>query len=89
MEALNRMLADFNWFTAALVFITYVIMDILYALYVISVGKRQAFYSSVFSSCLYSLGAFGIVTFSQNLLYIIPLATGAFLGTYVVIKYNH
>lgn len=79
---------DFDPYTALLVFIAYVIIDILYALYVVYVGNRQAFAAALCSALLYSLSAYGIVTFSRNILYIIPLATGAFLGTYITIRFK-
>jgi hypothetical protein len=79
-------MADFSWTIAAAVFVAYFLIDILYALYVISVGKRAAFQAAVISSMLYSLAAYGVVTYSKNFLYVIPLALGAFLGTYVVVK---
>jgi len=77
--------SDFDIKTAFFIFFTYVLIDVLYALYIIFVEKRQAFYSAVVSSLIYSLGALGILSFSKNLLYIIPLAAGAFLGTYVTV----
>jgi hypothetical protein len=77
---------DFSWAVAAAVFIAYFLIDILYALYVIYVGKRAAFKAAVTSSVLYSLAAYGVITYSKNFIYIIPLAIGAFLGTYVVVK---
>lgn len=76
---------NFNIVTAILVFFTYVVIDILYALYIIFVEKRQAFYSAMVSSLIYSLGAIGILSFSKNYYYIIPLALGAFLGTYFTV----
>lgn len=79
---------NFNLQTACLVFIAYVVIDILYALYVVYVGKRNAFGAAVASALLYSLGAYGVVTFSKNILYVIPLAAGAFLGTYFTIKFQ-
>lgn len=82
------MISDFNYVTAILIFFNYVLMDVLYALYVISVGKRQAFLSAIYSSFLYSLGAFGVVVFSKNLLYLFPLASGAFIGTYVIVRFK-
>lgn len=82
------MFAEFNWCTAATIFVTYVIIDILYAMYVICVGKRQPINAAVVSSFLYSLGAYGVISYSKNPLYVIPLALGAFLGTYLVVKYN-
>jgi hypothetical protein len=33
-----------------------------------------------------SLSAFGVVSFSQNMIYVIPLFLGAFAGTFVTMK---
>lgn len=77
---------EFSWTTAALIFFTYVLIDILYAWYVIAVGKRQAGVAAVSSSLLYSLAAYGVLTYSKNITYIAFLAAGAFLGTYIVVK---
>lgn len=79
---------DFHWPTAGMIFVTYVVIDILYAMYVICVGKRQPINAAVVSSFLYSLGAYGVISYSKNPLYVVPLAVGAFLGTYLVVKYN-
>jgi hypothetical protein len=40
------------------------------------------------SAVIYSLLAFGVITYSQNPLYIIPLGIGAFVGTYLTVKYR-
>ena len=79
---------DFSWATATLIFFTYVFIDILYALYIIYVEKRYAFRAAFLSAVLYGLLAFGIVSFSKNIWYLVPLASGAFIGTYITIKYN-
>jgi hypothetical protein len=42
--------------------------------------------AAVASSLLYSLAAYGVITYSRNVTYIAFLAAGAFLGTYVVVK---
>lgn len=78
---------DFHWGVALVVFLTYVLIDILYAFYVIYVGKRDALKAALSSSALYSLAAYGVITYSRNIVYVIPLALGAFLGTYLVVKY--
>lgn len=78
---------DFNWWTALTVFVVYVFFDILYALYVICVSRRQALAASGISAVLYSLGAYGVMNYLHNPLYLIPLAIGAFIGTYVAVKY--
>jgi len=79
---------DFSPVTAAVIFATYVAVDILYAAYIICVERRRALAAAAISSVLYSLLAFGVITYSKNPLYLIPLAAGAFLGTYVTVLYN-
>lgn len=78
---------NFNWMTAGLVFVIYVVLNILYALYVICVSKKQALAASFISSALSSLGAYGIISYLHNPLYILPLAIGAFIGAYIAVKY--
>lgn len=79
--------AEFSWATAALVFCIYILFDVLYALYVICVSRRHAVAASAISSALYSLGAYGVVSYLHNLWYLIPLACGAFIGTYIAVRY--
>lgn len=78
---------DFNWVRAATVFVVYVLFDILYALYVICVSRQRAIAASGISAMMYSLGAYGVMTYLHNPIYLIPLACGAFIGTYVAVKY--
>jgi hypothetical protein len=78
---------DFSWYNAVTIFFVYVFFDILYALYVICVSRRQAMASSAISAVLYSLGAYGVRSYLQNPLYVIPLGVGAFVGTYIAVKY--
>lgn len=80
-------MSEFSWATAALVFVVYVVFDILYALYVIFVGQKRALAASVTGAMLYSLGAVGVMSYTHNKLYIIPLSMGAFVGTYIAVKY--
>lgn len=77
----------FSWLTALTVFVAYVVFDILYALYVLCVSRQQAIAASAISSLLYSLGAYGVMTYLHNVWYLLPLALGAFLGTYIAVKY--
>ncbi|NDD99235.1 hypothetical protein EB008_02940 [bacterium] len=79
---------EFNITTAVIIFVTYILIDILYAAYIIFVANGRAFLSALVSSGIYGLIAFGVVTFSRNFLYLIPLVAGAFIGTYVVVKFQ-
>jgi hypothetical protein len=78
-------MSDFSSATAAIIFATYVVVDVLYAWYVICVERRRALAAASISSVLYSLLAFGVITYSQNPLYLVPLAAGAFTGTYFTV----
>lgn len=80
-------MSDFSWTTAATVFVVYVLFDILYALYVLCVSRQRAFAASGISAVLYSLGAYGVMNYLHNPWYLLPLACGAFIGTYVAVKY--
>jgi len=79
------MAADFSWLTAGTIFATYVVIDILYATYIIQVEHRRALAAATISAALYSLLAYGVITYSRNPLYLVPLAAGAWLGTYVTV----
>jgi uncharacterized protein YebE (UPF0316 family) len=78
---------DFSWLRAITVFFVYVLFDILYALYVICVSKQRPLAASGISAVMYSVGAYGVMSYLHNPIYLIPLACGAFIGTYVAVKY--
>lgn len=79
---------DFSYSTAALIFCVYVVVDMLYAYYIMCVEERSALKAAAVSSVLYSLLAFGVVSYSKNILYLIPLASGAFVGTYITVRWK-
>ena len=76
---------DFSWTTAGLILIVYILVDMLYAYYIIQVEQRNPMRAAIVSSVLYSLLAYGVVSYSRNILYLFPLATGAFIGTYLTV----
>lgn len=79
---------DFSYFTAATIFFTYLIIDCLYAAYVISVNRGLATLASICTSIIYSLLAYGVLSYSKNIWYLIPLASGAFIGTFIMVKFR-
>ncbi len=78
----------FSWVTAVLIFMTYVLIDMLYAYYIMCVEERRPFRAAATTSVIYSLLAYGVVSYSQNILYLIPLASGAFFGTFIMVAYK-
>jgi uncharacterized membrane protein YfcA len=57
-----------------------------YAYYILCIESRQNLMSSFMAGMITSLSAFGVVSFSQNMLYVVPLFLGAFTGTYLTMK---
>ena len=57
-----------------------------YAYYILCIESRQNLMSSFMAGMITSLSAFGVVSFSQNMTYVIPLFLGAFAGTFVTMK---
>lgn len=79
---------DFSMHTAILVFATYLTVDVLYTRFYIEVDRRHAFRAAALSSALYALLAYGVITYSHNPLYILPLVLGAFLGTFLTVWWS-
>lgn len=77
---------DFTWQLAVAVFVAYAIVDALYAYYTIVTVKLKPFKSASTSFLMHFLLAFGVVNYTENFLYIFPLASGSFLGTYFMVK---
>lgn len=83
---MNAYLADFDWLLAIGVFWLYVVMDALYAYYTLSVTKLQPLKASLAGAAMYTLGAMGVLSYTHNPLYLVPLSLGSFAGTYVIMK---
>jgi len=77
---------NFDVYAALLIFLTYFVLDMFYAYYILCIESRQNLMSSLMAGLITSLSAFGVVSFSQNMLYIVPLFLGAFAGTYCTMK---
>ena len=78
--------AEFHPLTALTVFCTYVAIDMLYAWYILCVSARRPWASACLGAGIYTLAAFGVLSYSKNPIYILPLACGSFLGTYLTVR---
>jgi uncharacterized membrane protein len=79
---------EFNWLQAIVLFFASAILDAVFALYTVAVVKSKALTASSMSLLTYLLMAVGILSFVKNRWYVMPLALGAFTGTYLVVKYE-
>lgn len=81
----QKAIENFSFLHAFGVFLAYFLIDVLYALYTLAATRLQPLRAANMSGVIYFLGAFGVISYAGNFLYLIPLTIGAWLGTYVVI----
>lgn len=88
MEILINHWQSFDFEIAILILVTYVFLDGMYAYYTVSVTKKKPFASASVGALMHFLIAFGILNYVENYLYILPIALGSFIGTYLVVRYD-
>jgi len=81
------MSSEFHWSTAISVFFAYVLLDALYAVYTDAIGSHKAGRAAWLAMGIYGISAFGVKTYISNVWYCIPLAAGAWTGTYFTIAF--
>jgi hypothetical protein len=79
---------SFDMQIALTVFTAYVVVDGMYAYYTIMVTTKKPLASATVGASMHFLIAFGVLNYVQNYLYLIPLALGSWVGTYVVVSYE-
>ena len=79
---------EFNWLGAVGLFFASGALEAIFALYTLAVTKNKALEASAWSLVSYFLLALGILNFIHNKWYVIPLALGAFCGTFVVVTWE-
>ncbi len=85
MEILQHWEA-FNVVTATIVFAAYIVVDGMYAYYTLAVAEKRPFRAATTGSLMHFLLAIGVLSYVENYLYVLPLALGSWIGTYVVVK---
>lgn len=80
--------AEFSWSIALLVFISYVILDVLYARYTLSVNRLEPVRAATTGSVMYFLLAIGVLNYTHNPLYILALFIGSWIGTYGAVEFE-
>jgi hypothetical protein len=77
---------EFNWLGAVGLFFASFALEAIFALYTLAVTKHKALEAGTWSLVSYFLLALGILNFIHNRWYVIPLALGAFGGSYAVVR---
>jgi len=76
----------FHIVTALGIFIIYIILDGMYAYYTLAVSEKRPLQAATSGAVMHFLLALGVLSYVQNYLYVIPLALGSWIGTYIVVK---
>lgn len=79
---------EFNWLGAVGLFFVSAALDSIFALYTLAVTKHKALEASTWSLVTYFLMALGILNFVHNKWYVVPLALGAFCGTFAAVRWE-
>ncbi len=83
---MNIALSSFNFGIAIIVFVAYVLVDGMYAYYTLRVTERKPYSAATTGALMHFILAFGVLNYVQNYLYVIPLALGSWVGTYIVVR---
>lgn len=66
--------------------VAYVIIDALYAKYTLDVANYNEYKAATTGSIIHVFIAFGVISYTNNWLYIFPLAIGSWIGTFLMVK---
>jgi uncharacterized membrane protein YfcA len=76
-----------NIWTCLLLFVVYLIFDILSTLYLRAVSELKAAKASILSTILFLMSIYGTIEYINNFVYILPIAVGGFLGSFITIRW--
>lgn len=79
---------EFSWLQAVGVFFAAVIGDILWTAYITRSADRKKHAAAFYSSILWVSGAAVVLSYNQNIWYIIPGVVGSYVGTYLLLTYD-
>lgn len=79
---------EFDWFRASLLFVVYLATDYLFAYYTKRVVEGKAYLAAHAGTIIVFLAAFGVISYTENPWYILPIAMGSWVGTFLSVKYS-
>lgn len=86
MEAIIESFKTFNSLVALGVLIAYIVIDALYAKYTLDVANYNEYRAASVGVAIHFLIAFGVINYTQNWLYVFPLAIGSWIGTFYMVR---
>ena len=79
---------EFNFLLAVGLLLAATLLDAIFALYTVAVINTKPLRAASLSFLTYTLEAVGVVNYVENKWYLVPLAVGAFAGSYAVVKWE-
>lgn len=86
MTNILPLISAFDIKIAILVLISYAIIDALYAKYTFEVTSYNEYRAASIWSFMHFMIAFGVISYTENWLYIIPLAIWSWIWTFIVVR---
>lgn len=77
---------NFDIVLAVMIFVAYLLVDALYAQYTFHVTQYKEYSAATIGALMHFILAFGVLNYVQNFLYVVPLAMGSWVGTFLVIR---
>ena len=78
---------ELSLLTALIVFVAYIAVDGMYAYYTLAVAEKRPLRAATTGALMHFLIAVGVLSYVQNYFYIIPLALGSWIGTFLVVRH--
>lgn len=73
----------FSWLTAILLFLVYIVVEVIYTYHTIWTARLRPIGAAITSGILYGTVAFGTINYIDQPWYILPILLGASIGTYL------
>jgi hypothetical protein len=73
---------------ALAVFVAMTVLDFVWARYNMATTSNKAMLSALYSVTIVLLGAFSVISYTDNHVMLLPAAAGAFCGTYLAVRFS-
>lgn len=74
--------------TWVLVFLAVFVYDVVYVLFLQNTADKNPAKAAMFSSLLYMMGAYVVISYTASNILLIPAVIGGALGTYITVKWS-
>lgn len=82
LKPFSEAYTEFSWWTALAVVGVYILVDWAWARYTLATAAKNTFAAANWSLVIYLTGAFGVLLYVENWLYIVPSVVGGYIGSW-------